>query len=159
MMFSLAAMNWLEIAIRPMAATTEVMPSSSGIEAATSDPSTIIRMMIVSGIEIRPAFASPPLISASIAFSVDVPTDSTVKPGWRASTLSMAATMIVDVEDGLLVGALRRVGDHRRVAVLRDQVGVAGVERRAHLRGLRERAERVLDVLDDRGAERRVGRL
>ncbi len=60
MMFSLIGTPWLANAIRPEAATTEVMPSSSGISAATSDPRTIIRMMIVSGIETRPAVFSPP---------------------------------------------------------------------------------------------------
>ena len=94
MMFSLAAMPWLENATRPNAATTEVRPTSSGIIAPTSEPSTIIRMMIVSGIEIMPALPSPPWISASSAFSVETPTESKVRPGCRASTLSTAASIL-----------------------------------------------------------------
>ena len=81
MMFSLAGMPLLESARRPVVATTDVMPRSSGISAATSEPSTTIRMTIVSGIEISPAFASPPWISASSALSVETPSESIVKPG------------------------------------------------------------------------------
>jgi hypothetical protein len=54
----------------------------------------------------------------------------------------------VDVERGLLVRALRAVLDHRRAAVVRDQVGVTGLEGRVELRDLREPVERLGDVLD-----------
>ena len=93
MMLSLAGTPLLESARRPVVAATAVMPRSSGISAATSEPSTNIRMMIVSGIEMSPAFASPPLISASMALSLETPSESIVKPGWRASTSSTAATI------------------------------------------------------------------
>ena len=49
--------------------------TSSGISAATSEPSTSIRMMIVSGIEISPALPRPPWISLSSALSVETPAD------------------------------------------------------------------------------------
>ena len=94
MMFSLAAMPWLESATRPNAAITDVRPTSSGISDATSEPRTIMRMMIVSGIEIIPALPRPPLISASSAFSVETPMLSNVIPGWRAATLSTAAVIL-----------------------------------------------------------------
>ena len=87
-------MPWLANAIRPNVAITDVRPTSSGISAATSDPSTIIRMMMVSVIEIRPTLPSPPWISASSALSVDSPTDSMVTPACRVSTFSTAATSV-----------------------------------------------------------------
>ncbi len=49
--------------IRPIVAITEVMPRSSGIRAATNDPRTIIRTMIVSGIDTSPAVLRPPWIA------------------------------------------------------------------------------------------------
>ena len=94
MICSLAAMPWLESASRPVVAATAVIPRSSGMSAATNDPSTTNRITIVSGIEIRPAFASPPMISASTALSVDAPSDSMDMPGWRFSALSMALTIV-----------------------------------------------------------------
>ena len=94
MMLSLAGTPLLESARRPVVAATAVMPRSSGISAATSEPSTNIRMMIVSGIEMSPAFASPPLISASMALSLETPSESIVKPGCRDSTWSTAATIV-----------------------------------------------------------------
>ena len=94
MMFSLAGMPWLEKATRPDAATTDVSPTSNGIIEPTSAPSTIMRMMIVSGIEIMPALARPPWISLSSAFSVETPMLSKVRPGCRASVVSTAATIL-----------------------------------------------------------------
>ena len=81
MMFSLAGMSLLERASGPIVAMTAVTPSSSGISAATSERSTTSRIRMVSGIERRPALASPPWISASIAFSLETPSDSIEKPG------------------------------------------------------------------------------
>ena len=75
MMLLSAGMPWLESASRPVVAAIAESATSSGIRAATSEPSTTIRMMIVSGIEIRPAFASPPWISLSSALSVETPAD------------------------------------------------------------------------------------
>ena len=49
--------------------------------------------VIVSGIEMSPAFASPPWISASMALSLETPSESIVKPGCRDSTWSTAATI------------------------------------------------------------------
>ena len=65
---------------------------------------------------------------------------------------------LLDVEDGLVVGALRAELHHRRVAVGRDLIGVTSLERRVELADLRHRVERLGDVLD-RGLERRIGRL
>jgi hypothetical protein len=58
--------------------------------------------------------------------------------------------VLVDVEDRLLVGPVRGVTDERRMAVLRDRVGVAGAERRLDLPGLGKGVQGPLDVLDDR---------
>ena len=63
----------------------------------------------------------------------------------------------LDVEDGLLVGALGAELHHRRVAVVRDLIGVTSLERRVELANLRHRVERLGDVLD-RGLERRIAR-
>ena len=107
---------------------------SSGIIAAVSEPSTSISTRIVSGIEISPALARPPWITASSSFSVDTPTDSIVEAGVARLDLVDGGGDLVDVEDRLLVGALGRELDERRVAVLRDQAGLLGIERRAQRR-------------------------
>ena len=94
MMFSLAGIAWLATPTRPNVATIADSAIASGTSAATSDPRTSIRTMIVSGIEIMPALPRPPAISSSIALSVDAPTDSSVTPACRASTFSTAAASL-----------------------------------------------------------------
>ncbi len=81
-------------------------PDEQRVIEPTSAPSTIMRMMIVSGIEIMPALARPPLISLSSAFSVETPMLSKVRPGCRASAAVDGRDDLVDVELGLLQGAL-----------------------------------------------------
>ena len=51
-------------------------------------------MMIVSGIEIMPALARPPLISLSSALSVVEPTDSIDTAPCRASAFLTAAAIL-----------------------------------------------------------------
>ena len=113
MMFSLAAMPWLESATRPNAATTDVSPTSSGMSAPTSDPSTIRRMMIVSGIEIMPALPRPPWISLSSAFSVDDADVVEGQAGMTSGDLVDGGGELVDVDDSLLIGSLGCEPDHR----------------------------------------------
>jgi hypothetical protein len=65
-------------AIRPSVAKIAVSASRSGMRAAVSEPNTNSRMISVSGIESRPAFASMPLNAASVAFVVlTLPSSST----------------------------------------------------------------------------------
>ena len=125
----------------PIVATTEVSRAAAGSARRRASRARSCRMMIVSGIEIIPALARPPWISSSSALSVETPSRLDVEAGVAGLDLVDGGGDLVDVEDGLLVGALRRELDQRRVAVLRDQVRVA---RRssgdAELRDLRERA-------------------
>ena len=157
MMSSSAGTPWLASATRPEVATIEVSATSSGIMAAVSEPSTSISTMIVSGIEISPALARPPWITASSFFSVETPTGWIVEARVAGLDLVDGGGDLVDVEDRLLVGALGRELDERRVAVLRDQAGLLRIERRADLAHLRERADG-LDRVGDRGLEGRIVR-
>ena len=147
---------WLGSAIRAVVAMTAVIASRTGIRAATAEPNTSSRITSVSGSAIMPAVLSMPLNASSTALPVlALPSSSMSRAGWRVSGLVDAGDDRVDVRDCLVVVALRAELDHRRVAVVRDQVAVARVEGRVELPHLRVRVERLHDILDC-GLERRI---
>ena len=79
--------NWEMSPRPPMAAATEVTPSSSGTQAATRAPNAASRMMSVTGREMSSALRrSSSRICVIVASNVPGPATCTVVPGCAART-------------------------------------------------------------------------
>ena len=87
----------------PSAAPTDVSPSSSGTDAATSAPNASTRISSVIGTEISSARCSPLLTSWLIALSSEpAPASSKVTPGSRAASPSTKCCTWAARASGLL---------------------------------------------------------
>ena len=86
-------MTWLRSAVRPSAAATAVMPSSSGIPAAASAPKAKTRITSVTGSELTSArWKSCWKRCVMALLELASPNSPTNSPGWAAWTASAAAS-------------------------------------------------------------------
>ena len=162
----------------PIAAPTDVRPSSSGTDAATSAPNASTRISSVIGTEISSARCSPLLTSWVIALSSEpLPASWKVTPGCRAASPSTKCCTSRGAAVGVVGIAAQRHDDERGSAARARQLGRAvgaidrlhrrqaagaGLERRDRVRGALRAArtdEHVLGrgALEARGGEASVG--
>ena len=144
-------MTWLKSAVSPSAAATAVMPSSSGMPAATSAPKATTRISSVTGSEVISArwksFWMRFMIALLALASPNSPTNSS--GGLAARRPSRPARARRDPWRVRIAGDLE--GQQRRGPVLGALALVAALQRRLDLRD-RRHARQARDELVDGGA-------
>ena len=93
MIDSSTRIRWLKRAVSPRAAATAVMPSSSGMPAATSAPKATTRISSVTGSEVISARWKSSWMRFMIALlTLASPNSPTNRPGWARCTAAVAAS-------------------------------------------------------------------